>query len=79
MAIEHRIKPKYKSRNHQLVAELRASAGAGPPVDPRKALKKKVAEVAILMALIHGDEYRVQIDDGGDLVLVARRRPRRRR
>ena len=68
MAIEHRIKPKYESRNHQLVAELRASAGAGPPVDPYVKAKRLAAELSATMALIHGDDWTVQI--GHDLRLV---------
>lgn len=72
MAIYHRIKPRYPSRNDEIIAKLRAEVRAGPPRDPTMAAKKKVAEVAILMALIHGGEWRVQFEPENDLILIAR-------
>jgi len=68
--------PKYKSRNHEIVAGLRDSVGAGPPMDPYIVVKRKTAEVATMMALIHGGDWRVQIDHEVGLVVVARRRRR---
>lgn len=73
MAIEHRIKPKFKTRNEQIVARLRAEAGADAPIDPHMRVKKRVAEVAYLMALIHGGDWRVQIDHDARLVLIVPR------
>lgn len=78
MAIYHRIRPKYKTRNEEIVARLRAEAGADAPIDPHMAVKKKVAEIAYLMALIHGGDWRVRIDHEEGLVMIARRRPRPR-
>lgn len=75
MAIEHRIKPKYKTKNEQIVARIRAEAGAGAPIDPLAAIKKKTAELAYLLALHRGGDWRVQTED--DVVMIARRRPRR--
>lgn len=72
MAIRHRIKPRYKTRNEQIVADLRNAAGAGPPIDPVVRVKRLTAEVAIQMALLHGGDWRVQIDHAAGLVLVAR-------
>jgi len=74
MSLHHRIKPKYATRNDQIVAELRESAGAAPPVDPHMKVKRLTAEVAIAMALIHGGDWRVQIDHEDGLIVVARRR-----
>lgn len=45
MAIRHRIKPRYKTRNEQIVADLRIAAGAGPPIDQEMAIKRKTAEI----------------------------------
>jgi len=73
MALVHRIKPKYPTRNHQIVAELRESAGAAPPVDPHMKVKRLTAEIATAMALIHGGDWRPVIDHENGLVLVSRR------
>lgn len=72
MSIRHRIAPRYKSRNHEIVAGLREAAGAGPPVDPRMAVKRYAAQISTAMALIHGGDWRVQIDHEIGLVSIAR-------
>lgn len=72
-AIERRIQPKYKTKNEQIVARIRAEAGADAPIDPHMRIKKRVAEVAYLMALIHGGDWRVQIEPENGVVLIARR------
>ncbi|MDR7032405.1 hypothetical protein [Mesorhizobium sp. BE184] len=77
MAIEHRIRPKYKTRNEAIVARLREDAGAGAPIDPAMRIKRLTAETAIQMALLHGGDWRVQIDHEIGLVVVARRRQKR--
>lgn len=69
-----KVRPKYPSRNHEIVAALRESAGAGPPRDPAMVVKKQVAEIAIQMALLYGGEWKVRIDPENGLVQVARRR-----
>lgn len=73
MAIERQIKQRYATRNEEIVAQLRESAGAGPPIDPRMAAKRKIAEAAILLALAHGGDWRVQFEPENDLVSIARR------
>lgn len=75
MALHHQIRKKYKTRIEATVAKLRAQAGADAPIDPHMAVKKRVAEVAYLMALLHGGDWRVQIDHEEGLVMVVRRRP----
>lgn len=72
MAINHQFKPRYETRNHEIVAKLRESAGAGPPVDPVMAAKKKVAEAATLLALSQGGNWRVQFEPEIGLVAIAR-------
>lgn len=77
MAIERRIKPKFKTKNEEIVAGIREAAGAGPPIDPHMKVKRLTAELAIAMALIHGGDWRVRIDHEEGLVAVARRGGRR--
>lgn len=69
-AIERRIKPKFQSKNHEIVAGLREAAGAGAPVDTRMAIKKKAAELSSLMALEHGGDWRPVVDHEIPMVLV---------
>lgn len=73
MAIIHQIKPKFKNRNDQIVAELRQAAGAESAADPEIIIKRKAAEIAIAMAILHGGEWRVQIDHEDQFVFVTRR------
>lgn len=73
MAIIHRIKPKFNSRSEQIVARLRESTGAAAPIDPQIKLKRLVAEASTVMALIHGGDWKVQIDHEIGYVLVSRR------
>lgn len=72
-AIERRIKPKFQSKNHEIVAGLRELAGAGAPVNTRMAIKKKATELSSLMALEHGGDWRIQIDHEHGFALVTRR------
>jgi len=76
MAIEHRIKPKYKTRNEAIVARIRAEARADAPRDPRMAIKKKTAELACLIALEYGGDWRIQSEPEQGFLQIARRLPR---
>lgn len=73
MGIQHQVRPKYGSKNEEIVAKLREDAGAGPPVDPYMKVKRLTAEVAVAMALIHGGNWRVEIDHHAGFVLVSPR------
>ncbi len=73
MAIEHRIRPRYATKVEATVAQLRAEAGADAPINPHMKIKKKVADLAYLMALVHGGDWRVQIEPDQGIVLIARR------
>ena len=64
--------PRYRTRNEEIVAELRLSAGAGAPLDPRMTIKRKAAEIATAMALLHGGDWRVVVDHQTPMVLVRR-------
>jgi hypothetical protein len=65
--------PRYKTRNEEIVAELRSFAGASAPLDPEMVIKRKAAEIAIAMALLHGGDWRVEVDHQAGFVLVAPR------
>lgn len=70
---------RYETRNHEIVAGLRQAVGAGAPVDPITTIKRKAAEISTAMALLHGGDWRVQIDHEDGLVLIARRLPNSQR
>lgn len=73
LAIIHQIKPKFKTRNDQIIADLYKASGAESASDPEVIIKRKAAEIAIAMAVLHGGEYQVQIDHHSHFVLVMRR------
>lgn len=64
---------QYETRNDEIVAEIRMAAGAGAPIDPHMKVKRLTAEVATAMALIHGGDWRVEIDHRSGFVLIAPR------
>lgn len=76
VSIKHQFKPRYKTRNEEIIAKLRDAAGASPPIDPYIKIKRLAAEVATAMALLHGGDWRVEIDHQTDFVLIAPRLPR---
>ncbi len=76
LPIRRRIKLRYETRNHEIVAKLRETAGAAPPIDPHMRIKRLLAEIAILMALIHGGDWRVEIAPEKGFLLVSRRERR---
>lgn len=68
--ISRRYKPKYKTRNEEIVAGLREAAGAGPPIDPMMLVKRKAAELSTAMALIHGGDWSAQVDHDFRLIVI---------
>lgn len=70
MALVHRIRPKYLTKNDEIVASLRDAAGAAAPLDPKTVVKRKAAELSTAMALLHGGDWQVQIDHSVPLVLI---------
>ena len=74
MSIKHQIR-RYPSKNHEIVAKLREYAGAGPPVDPTMLVKRKAAEIAVAMALLHGGDWRAEVDHQTGFVLIAPQLP----
>lgn len=73
LAIQRQIKPRYKTRNDEIVAGLRKAAGAVAPLDPKIIVKRKAAEISTAMALLHGGDWQVQIDHQEGFVLVSPR------
>lgn len=69
MALDNRIKNRIDAN----IAKLKAGTRADSLSDPNMRIKKRVAEVACLMALIHGGDWRVQIDHEEGFVYVTRR------
>ena len=70
MAINHQIKPRYETRNHEIVANLREAAGAGPPRDSRMVVKKQIASDFGFLAICAGSEHLA--DHSDSLLLVFR-------
>ena len=65
--------PRHKTRNEEIIAALRKAAGVSDQVNPELAIKKKAADLAIAMALLHGGDWRVEIDHQAGFVLVVPR------
>ncbi len=74
MAIKYRS--RYRTKNEEIVAGLREIAGASPPIDPKMKVKRLTAELSATMALLHGGDWRVQIDHEIGFVVVRQRCPR---
>lgn len=70
MAIIHQIRRKYRTKQEETVGEIMESAGALSSLDPEVVIKRKAAEVSYLMALLHGGDWRVEIDHENLFVLV---------
>jgi len=75
MAIEHRIKPKFKTKNEAIVARIRAEARVDAPRDPRMAIKKKMAELAYLIALEYGGDWHPAMNPEAGFAVIARQPP----
>lgn len=73
MAIIHRIRRKYRTRNEEIVGELIEASGALSSSDPKAIIKRTAAELAYLMALVNGGDWQVQVDHERGYVLIGRR------
>lgn len=71
MAIIHQIRRKYATKQEEIVGEIMEYAGALSSLDPEAVIKRKAAELAYFMALMHGGEWRVEVDHENPFVLVA--------
>lgn len=70
MAIIHQIRRKYRTKQEEIVGDIMEAAGALSSLDPEVVIKRKAAEVSYLMALLHGGDWRVEIDHENLFVLV---------
>ncbi|MBX4889809.1 hypothetical protein [Rhizobium bangladeshense] len=73
MAIIHRIRPKYQSRNEEIVADLLYGADGATENDLQTVIKRKAAEISIAMAVLHGGDWRIQVDHEDGFVHITRR------
>lgn len=79
MAIIHQIRPKYANKKEEIVADL-IYGSAGATEDRLQTLiKRRTAEISIAMAILHGGDWRVQIDHEEGFVHVTRRLQRNRK
>jgi hypothetical protein len=73
VAIIHRIRPKYLTRKDEIVADLLYGASDTTEGELEAVIKRKAAEIAIAMAVLHGGDWRVQVDQDEGFVYVTRR------
>lgn len=67
------VKRLRDERIKQWVDRIIVEAGASPPPDPRTVIKRKTAELAAMMALLHGGDWHAVVDPKGRYVLVSLR------
>lgn len=77
MAIIHQISRRYATKSEETVADLLYGTGVKTEEEMETVIKRKAAEISIAMAILHGGDWRVQIDHEDGLVVIARRRSRR--
>jgi hypothetical protein len=73
VAIIHRIKPKYRNRKEEIVADLLYGTGGATENEMQTVIKRKAAEISIAMAVLHGGDWRVQVDHEDGFVHITRR------
>ncbi|TDX72619.1 hypothetical protein EDE05_12840 [Neorhizobium sp. R1-B] len=73
MAIIHRIQPKYRNRKEEIVADLLYGTSGVTENEMEAVIKRKTAEISIAMAVLHGGDWRVQIDHEEGFVHITRR------
>lgn len=78
MAIIHQVRRKYATKAEETVADLLYGTGVKTEEEMETIIKRKAAEISIAMAILHGGEWRVQIDHEEPLVHITRRLKRNR-
>lgn len=73
MAIIHQIRRKYASKADETVADLLYGTGVKTEDEMEMVIKRKAAEISIAMAILHGGDWRVQIDHEEPFVHITRR------
>lgn len=79
MAIIHQIRRKYATREEELIADLLYGAGNKTEQELETVIKRKAAEISIAMAVLHGGDWRVQIDHADGFVHITRRLQHKRK
>lgn len=64
--------PREKTRSEETLERLRAIAAGVWPLDPAMRIERDAASIATAMAMVHGGEWRVQIDHVAGIVLIVR-------
>lgn len=59
-----------KTRGAETLARLRRIAEGVWPLDPAMRIERDAASIANAMAMIHGGEWRIEIDHQHQLVLI---------
>lgn len=62
--------PRDKTRGEEALEKLRAIAMGVWPFDPAVRIERDAASIANAMAMIHGGEWRVEIDHQHQMVLI---------
>ncbi len=78
MAIIHQVRRKYATKAEEIVADLLYGTGGKTEEEMEVIIKRKAAEISIAMAILHGGEWRVQIDHDEPFVHITRRLKRNR-
>lgn len=73
MAIIHQIRRKFASKAEETIADLLYGTGVSTAEEMETVIKRKAAEISIAMAILHGGEWRVQIDHDEQFVHITRR------
>jgi hypothetical protein len=73
MAIIHQIRRKYATKAEETVADLLYGTGVGTEQEMETVIKRKAAEISIAMAVLHGGDWRTQIDHEDGFVHITRR------
>lgn len=73
MAIIHQIRRKYATKAEETIADLLYGTGVKTEEEMETFIKRKAAEISIAMAILHGGEWRVQVDHEDGFVHITRR------
>jgi len=73
MAIIHQIRRKYATKAEETVADLLYGSGVKTEEEMETFIKRKAAEISIAMAILHGGDWRAQVDHHDGVVLITRR------
>ena len=73
MAIIHQIRRKYATRSEEVIADLLYESCGTTEEKLQAVVKRKAAEIAIIMATMHGGDWRVHVEHDDGFVHITRR------